>query len=109
MRGRNESSIAASGYIVIIARSVSVVDDDDEYEREKLKRISPNCRPLVHSFGSDVVCHRRSCLFLSDVDVESERSSGRVRTETIRTLIEFHKEKKRDRKKSRDRMRGIER
>lgn len=108
MRGRNEFSIAASGYIVIIARSVSAVDDDED-EREKLKRISPNCRPLVHSLGSGVVCHRRSSLFPSDVDVESERLSGRVRTETIRTLIEFHKEKKRDRKKSRDRMRGIER
>lgn len=56
VRGHNESSIAASGYIVIIARSVSVVDDKDE--REKLKRISPNCRPLVHSLGFGVVCHR---------------------------------------------------
>lgn len=108
VRERNESSIAASGYIVIIARLVSAADDGED-EREKLKRISPNCRPLVQSLGSGVVCHRRSCLFLSDVHVESERSSGWVRTETIRTLIELHKEKKRDREKSRDRMRGIER
>jgi len=60
-RGRerrvNEPSIAASGYMVIIARLVSVADNGDEDEREKLKRISPNCRPLVHSLGSRVVCH----------------------------------------------------
>lgn len=92
--------------MVIIARLVSVADNDDEDEREKLKRISPNCRPLVHSLGSRVVCHRRSSLgFLSfsDIDVESERSSVRVRAETIRTLTELYKEKKRDRGKSRDR------
>lgn len=111
-RGRerrlNEPSIAASGYMVIIARLMSVADNDDEDEREKLKRISPNCRPLVHSLGSRVVCHRRSSLgslflSLSDIDVESERSSERIRAETIRTLIELHKEKKGDRGKLRDR------
>jgi len=53
----NEPSIAASGYMVIIARLVSVADNGDEDEREKLKRISPNCRPLVHSLGCRVVCH----------------------------------------------------
>ena len=50
-RRLNEPSIAASGYMVIIARLVSVADNDDEDEREKLKRISPNCRPLVHSLA----------------------------------------------------------
>lgn len=57
----NELSIAASGYTVIITRSVfaaAVDDDDDDDEREKLKRISSNCRPLVRSLGSGVVCHR---------------------------------------------------
>lgn len=36
-RWLNELSIAASGYMVIIARLVSVVDNDDENEKGKVK------------------------------------------------------------------------
>lgn len=47
-----------------------------------------------------------SALSFSDIDVESERSSEQLRAETIRTLIELYKEKKRDRGKLRDRRKG---
>lgn len=94
-RKLNEPSIAASGYMVIIARLVSVADNDED-EEGKVKTNLLIVVPLFALSGPAlfVTDDPLSALSFSDIDVESERSDERIHAETIRTLIERYKEKK---------------